>query len=200
MMSSRGLSAFTLRLFDERTSDCDLDDLFDAALKERPAIVLLEDLDRAFPRDGKSATNISLQYLLNCLDGVATGQGIVVAATANEPALLDPAILRRPGRFDRVVHFPNPGPPLRVKYFSHMNSAFRISEIEPSVLASDGFSFVQLREAYVIAAQAAFQRNDDICAADLLEGIRRLRQTMLVGSTRGTQAGFCQPQMTKVTQ
>jgi hypothetical protein len=200
MMSSRGLSAFTLRLFDERTGDSDLDDLFDAALKERPAMVLLEDLDRAFPRDGKSGTNISLQYLLNCLDGVATGQGIVVVASANEPALLDPAILRRPGRFDRVVHFPNPGPTLRAKYFSHMNSSFQVNELEPSVEASDGFSFVQCREAYILAAQTAFQKNDDIRAADLLAGIHRLRQTMVVGSMRGTQAGFCQAPMTEVTQ
>ena len=162
-------------------------------------MILLEDLDRAFPRGGKSATNISLQYLLNCLDGVATGQGVVVAATANEPALLDPAILRRPGRFDRVVHFPNPGAPLRARYFCHMNAGFRISELEPSVVASDGFSFAQLREAYILAAQAAFHRNDDIRATDLLAGIRGLRQTMLVGSMRGTQAGFCPAPMTEVT-
>lgn len=200
MMSSRGLSAFTLRLFDERTNDADLDDLFDAALKDRPAMVLLEDLDRAFPSDGVSATKISLQYLLNTLDGVATGEGIVIVATANEPALLDPAILRRPGRFDRVVHFPNPGPALRAKYFDHMNSAFQMNELEQPVLASEGFSFAQLREAYILAAQAAFQRNADIDTADLLEGVRRLRHTIVLGSMRGTHTGFSQPSVTDVAQ
>jgi hypothetical protein len=200
MMSSRGLSAFALRFFDERTNDANLDELFDAALKDRPAMVLLEDLDRAFPRDGKSHTNISLQYLLNTLDGVASGEGIVTVASANEPALLDPAILRRPGRFDRVVHFANPGPLLRAKYFSHMNPFFEAIELESSVVASEGLSFAQLREAYILAAQAAFERNDDIRAADLLAGIRRLRQTMLVGSMRGTHAGFCQPSVIEVTQ
>ena len=33
---------------------------------------------------------------------------IIVVATANDPTCLDPAILKRPGRFDRVVQFRNP--------------------------------------------------------------------------------------------
>ncbi len=190
MLCSRGLSAFTMRLFDERTSDSDLDDLFDAAQTERPAMVLLEDLDRAFPRTGESTTNVSLQYLLNCLDGVATGEGVVVVATANQPSLFDPAILRRPGRFDRVVHFPNPGRELRRAYFVHMNSEFNTAEIDRPTAESEGFSFAQLREAYVLAAQAAFQRNDDIRALDLLSGIRALRQSIVLGSSRSNEAGF----------
>jgi SpoVK/Ycf46/Vps4 family AAA+-type ATPase len=59
-------------------------------------MVLLEDLDRAFPKTGETKSRISLQALLNCLDGVGTGEGIVVVATANEPTILDPAILRGP--------------------------------------------------------------------------------------------------------
>jgi SpoVK/Ycf46/Vps4 family AAA+-type ATPase len=190
MMCSKGLSAFTMRLFDERTSDGDLDDLFDAAQKERPAMVLLEDLDRAFPRTGESPTNVSLQYLLNCLDGVATGEGIVVVATANQPFLLDPAILRRPGRFDRVVNFPNPTATLRDAYFHHMNPDFNGDRLSQPITESEGFSFAQLREAYVLAAQAAFERSDDIRADDLLSGIRTLRQSVMLGSSRTNEAGF----------
>jgi hypothetical protein len=190
MMCSRGLSAFTMRLFDERTSDGDLDELFDAAQKERPAMILFEDLDRAFPRTGESPTNVSLQYLLNCLDGVATGEGIVVVATANQPSLLDPAILRRPGRFDRVVNFPNPSATLRDAYFRHMNSDFDGDALSEPISESEGFSFAQLREAYVLAAQVAFQREDDIRADDLLSGIRTLRQSVMLGSSRSNEAGF----------
>jgi uncharacterized protein HemY len=47
-----------------------------------------------------------------------------------------------------------------------------------------------LREAYVLAAQAAFQRNDDIRADDLLSGIRALRQSVMLGSSRSNEAGF----------
>ena len=199
MMCSRGLSAFTMRLFDERTSDADLDELFDAAQKERPAMVLLEDLDRAFPRTGESPTNVSLQYLLNCLDGVATGEGIVVVATANQPSLLDPAILRRPGRFDRVVNFPNPTATLRDAYFRHMNADFNGDTLSEPISESEGFSFAQLREAYVLAAQVAFEREDDIRADDLLSGIRTLRQSVLLGSSRGNEAGFRPDSKVEVT-
>ena len=43
-------------------------------------------------------------------------------ATANDPLALDSAVLKRPGRFDRVVHFPNPSSQLRRDYFIKMHS------------------------------------------------------------------------------
>jgi SpoVK/Ycf46/Vps4 family AAA+-type ATPase len=109
MMTSRGLTAHTFRLVDSSTDDSSLDALFNQALTERPATIVLEDLDRAIPKVGATKNRVSLQLPLNCLDGVGTGEGIIVVATANEPTILDAAILRRPGRFDRVIHFPDPG-------------------------------------------------------------------------------------------
>jgi mitochondrial chaperone BCS1 len=85
IMSSRGLSAYTMWLFDRRRDDGDLDALFEKALRHRPALMLLEDLDRAFPETGGTRSNVSIQQLLNCLDGDATGEGLIVVATANEP-------------------------------------------------------------------------------------------------------------------
>jgi hypothetical protein len=190
MMSSRGLTAYTLRFFDSRIDDNDLDSLFERALDNRPSIVLFEDLDRAFPKTGETRSNISLQQLLNSLDGVGSGEGIVVVATANEPAILDPAILRRPGRFDRVVHFPNPGSDLRCEYFQRLNPTFAPDDLGAVTQESTGFSFAQLRETYVMAGQRAFERNDEIQADDLLSGIRSLRKGFLHGSNRNGSAGF----------
>jgi hypothetical protein len=153
MMSSRGLSAYTIRLFDRRKDDDDLDGLFDKAFSNRPAMVLLEDLDRAFPKTGQTRSSISVQQLLNCLDGVTTGEGVIVVATANEPTILDPAILRRPGRFDRVVNFTNPTRELRQEYFRRMNPTFSSANLEEAASKSPGFSFAQLREAYIMAGQ-----------------------------------------------
>jgi ATPase family associated with various cellular activities (AAA) len=190
MMTSRGLSAYTMRLFDENMTDQHLDGLFQRALKNCPSLVVLEDLDRAFPKTGQSKSHISLQQLLNTLDGIASGEGIVVVATANEPTILDPAILRRPGRFDRVVHFPNPSCDLRESYFRSRKTALAPAEIERVAQASNGLSFAQLREAYIIAGQQAFERQDTVHQADLLTGIRALRQTMLDGSRHNHAAGF----------
>jgi hypothetical protein len=190
MLTSAGLTAYTLRLFDSRTEDADIDRVFEQAVNHAPAMILLEDIDRAFPRAGGSRSKVSLQQLLNCLDGVATGEGIVTVATANEPALLDPAILRRPGRFDRVVHFPNPTFSLRREYFCRMYAKFAAANLDSVVSDSDGFSFAQLREAYIMAGQLAFEGNREICMKDLSSGVRSLRETSQLSSRRSSRAGF----------
>jgi hypothetical protein len=199
MMSSRGLSAYTMRLFDKHSDDGVLDQLFEKALRNRPALVVLEDLDRAFPKTGETRSTISIQDLLNCLDGVATGEGIIVVATANEPAILDPAILRRPGRFDRVVHFSNPSSDLRQEYFRRMNPTFSSASLKELAIKSGGFSFAQLREAYIMAGQRAFETKAAIIHGDVLSGITSLRQSMLVGSKRNSPAGFRQLASSEVT-
>ena len=94
---------------------------------------------------------ISQQQLLNCLDGIATQDGIVVVATANEPTALDPAILRRPGRFDRVVLFSNPNAELRLHYLRMLNSQLKELELRAAIDLSEGFSFAQPREVYILA-------------------------------------------------
>ncbi len=194
MMTSRGLTAYTMRLFDSQVDDSDLDRLFEQAVKNRPSMVLLEDLDRAFPRTGETKSRISLQALLNCLDGVGTGEGIIVVATANEPTILDPAILRRPGRFDRVVHFANPSAELRQQYLQRLNPSLPPRHLKLSVEQSDGLSFAQLREVHVIAGQRAFERKGEIGEGDLLLAIHALRQSTLTASRNGTAAGFCSRQ------
>jgi hypothetical protein len=190
MLTSAGLTAYTLRLFDSRTEDADIDRVFEQAVSHAPAMILLEDLDRAFPGTGDSRSKVSLQQLLNCLDGVATGEGIVTVATANEPTILDPAILRRPGRFDRVVYFPNPSSALRREYFCHMYDKFAAANLDSVVYDSEGFSFAQLREAYIMAGQLAFEGNREICVKDLSSGVRSLRETSQLSTRRISRAGF----------
>jgi SpoVK/Ycf46/Vps4 family AAA+-type ATPase len=189
MLTSRGMTAHTLRLFQDNTDDGALDRLFNLAAQNAPAMILLEDIDRAFPRTG-ARTKISLQNLLNRLDGVASGDGLVVVATANEPTALDPAILKRPGRFDRVVLFPNPKPELRRRYFKHLNPEMGSENLDFVVSTSDGFSFAQLREAYIMAGQIAFTENREVLMSDLIWAVHTLRRSTLTSSLRGKVAGF----------
>ncbi len=153
------------------------------------AVILVEDIDRAFPRTGESKSKVSLQQLLNCVDGVATGEGILTLATANDPTALDPAILKRPGRFDRVVHFPNPSEALRREYFCRMHPQLA-TDLDSVASDSEGFSFAQLREAYIMAGQLAFEGNREICTTDLSSGVRSLRETSQISSKRNSRAGF----------
>jgi hypothetical protein len=190
MMSAYGLTAYTIRFFDRESDDAALNELFTRALKNSPAIILLEDIDRAFPRSGESKCGISLQHLLNTLDGIATGEGLVVVATSNEPVLLDPAILKRPGRFDRVVHFPPPSQQLRTSYFGQRIPGMPTASLEALAEASDGFSYAQLREGYIIAGQQAFLANRDISLDDLLVGVETLRGTTVAGSRHSRASGY----------
>jgi len=190
MLSSRGLTAFTLRLFDSHTEDQHIEELFEMAVKRAPSVILLEDLDRAFPRTGEARTRVSMQQLLNSLDGITTGEGIIVVATANEPALLDPALLRRPGRFDRVIHFPNPSQELREQFYSRYEIKLAPDQISRIAQDAQGFSFAQLRESVVLAAQRALERKEEISEGDLLVGVEALRNAYSEGSRNSRASGF----------
>jgi ATP-dependent 26S proteasome regulatory subunit len=104
--------------------------------------------------------------------------------------ILDPAILRRPGRFDRVVHFPNLTAELRLEYSRRINGVIGSDRLQPPVEESLGFSFAQLRESYIIAGQFAFERGDAIGEDDLLTGIRALQKGNVTSSRHGGAPGF----------
>lgn len=74
-------------------------------LVNTPCIALLEDLDGVFHgretvvEDGK----LSFDCLLNCLDGIERANGLLVFVTTNHVDKLDEALVKRPGRLDRMV-------------------------------------------------------------------------------------------------
>ena len=164
---------YTLDLSDSEEKSADVLRLFEKAAENTPALVILEDLDRAFPTEGKRTQErtVSFQTLLNCLDGVGSQDGVIVVATANDPTCLDPAILKRPGRFDRVVQFRNPDPDLRREYYQRLSPALTGDEFEIAIEQTEGFSFAQLRETYILGAQSAFEHGRDIGVVDVIEAI-----------------------------
>lgn len=86
-------------------------------LSQTPCIALFEDLDRIFDKDkniksSKFTQGVTLDCLLNCINGVEPADGILVFVTANDPTKLDDAMgvqkngkSTRPGRLDRAVYF-----------------------------------------------------------------------------------------------
>jgi hypothetical protein len=192
MLSRPGVCGLTLNFFASEIGDNDLEGLFDRAASSAPSLIVLEDIDRAFPKQQSSGARcaISQQQLLNCLDGIATQDGVVVVATANEPTALDPAILRRPGRFDRVVLFPNPTSELRLLYLRRLSSQLMESELQAAIDLSEGFSFAQLREAYILAGQMAYERESEIEPDDILSAVQTLRNGYAMVKQRRDAAGF----------
>jgi hypothetical protein len=193
MLSHPGVSGYTINLFTEHVDDDQLTSLFERAASHAPSVVVLEDIDRFFAKkheDDKTA-RVSLQHLLNCLDGATTQDGVIVVATANNPRVLDPAILRRPGRFDRVVGFPNPTRELRIRYFEILSVDIKEGAIAECANASEGFSFAQLQESYILAGQFAFDEDRPITGVDITMAIATLRKSLLGADRKGeVPAGF----------
>lgn len=179
MATEPTIRAFSLDFSNEWLHNDALTELFEAASHAAPSLIIFEDLDRLYGKEaeGENKTKITLQHLLNCLDGLGSKDGTIVVATANNPENLDSAILRRPGRFDRVVPFLAPSANLRREYLTKVTAnCLDTTVLDSAVVLSDTFSFVQLRESYILAGQLAFQRNDEeIRGADLLEGVKRVR-------------------------
>jgi ATPase family associated with various cellular activities (AAA) len=173
MASHPHIKPYSLDLSDAEQKNNDVLRLFEKAAANTPALVILEDLDRAFPTEGERTQErtVSFQTLLNCLDGVGTQDGVIVVATANDPTCLDPAILKRPVRFDRVVQFRNPEPDLRREYYRRFSPVLSGDEFEIVIEKTEGFSFAQLRETYILGAQSAYEHGREIEVEDVIEAI-----------------------------
>ncbi len=192
MLNGGKLDGHSIALFSDKTDDSYLERMFQLAASNAPALIVLEDIDRAFPQGPSqfAPTKVSLSHLLNCLDGVGTQEGVVVVATANNPTALDPAILRRPGRFDRVVEFPAPDEGLRATYLRKFIPSLSEMEVHDCVERSEGFSFAQLREVYILAGQRAYERGGEVSGQELSDAIISLRKGMAVATERKNAVGF----------
>lgn len=103
-------------------SNEDLREAWAEAAADGPCVVLLEDVDGVF--DGRvnvapsggimSSGGLTFDCLLNCVDGVERADGVLLVLTTNDPAKVDPALVR-PGRVDRSVEFRALDFPCRLK-------------------------------------------------------------------------------------
>ncbi len=89
-------------------------ELFSKARKNQPCILFIDELDaigskRSYSAEGSSNERFqTLNQLLVLMDGFETSQDkIFVIGATNRKDILDSALLRS-GRFDKIVHVPNP--------------------------------------------------------------------------------------------
>ncbi|MDF1855562.1 AAA family ATPase [Pseudooceanicola sp.] len=84
---------------------------FAQAASEGPCIIFVDEIDVFGDRNRRdhnaSWTEYVVGSLLECLDGYAAQEGVVSMAATNHVDRVDPA-LRRPGRFDRILHLRHP--------------------------------------------------------------------------------------------
>jgi len=192
MASRPGLSLFSVNFNSEEVSDKEIMKLLDQASLRAPSLVILEDMDRILPMDtgGLPKTKVSLSGLLNSLDGLALNQGVIIVATANDCSQLDPAIINRPGRFDRMIEFNNPSSTVRISYLQKV-AALDDEDAGHLAAATDGFSFAQMKELYVLAGQLAFEEERDISISDLQRATEIMRELSIKSrSASSAKVGF----------
>ncbi|KAF9780226.1 P-loop containing nucleoside triphosphate hydrolase protein [Thelephora terrestris] len=126
--------------------------VFRKARAEAPCVLILEDLDSLINDSNRS-------FFLNQLDGLENNDGLLVIGSTNHYDRLDPAITKRPSRFDRKFLFDKPTHDERVLYLQYWQKKLRHNkDISFSDALKDqiadltyDFSFAYLKEAFVSA-------------------------------------------------
>nr|WP_322720890.1 ATP-binding protein [Nostoc sp. ChiQUE02]MDZ8233979.1 ATP-binding protein [Nostoc sp. ChiQUE02] len=140
--------------------DDDIHKIFQHARSCSPCILVLEDIDSLITEDNRS-------FLLNELDGFAENTGILTLATTNYPEKLDPAIFKRPGRFDRKYYFEPPEENERLAYIDLWNKSqpkpeLQLDKEQMKQVAekTDNFSFAYIKELLISALIYWFNQSE----------------------------------------
>lgn len=145
-------------------SEAALRNIFEAAAKDAPAIVFIDEIDAIAPRrEGlsgeKQVERRIVAQLLTLMDGMSERGRIIVMAATNLPDSLDPA-LRRPGRFDREIRFGPPKAKARREILEiHLRDAPLADDVDLEQVARDA-------HGYVGADLAALAREASLAALD----------------------------------
>lgn len=104
--------------------------VFEKAAKSAPCLIFIDEIDSLAPDRSRVEGEVEkrlVAQLLSLLDGFAKVQGVLVLAATNRPDHLDPA-LRRPGRFDREIHFRVPDRAGRLEILQIQTRAMPLQE------------------------------------------------------------------------
>ncbi|SFR50872.1 proteasome-activating nucleotidase Pan2 [Halogeometricum limi] len=161
-------------------------DLFELAADREPAVIFIDEIDAVASKrtDSKTSGDAEVQrtmmQLLSEMDGFDERGEIRIIAATNRFDMLDEAILR-PGRFDRLIEVPNPGPEGRVKILEiHTRDMNVADDVDFAELAEelDGHSGADIASLTTEAGMYAI-RDDrtQVRREDFDDAIEKMRDT-----------------------
>lgn len=159
--------------------------LFEHAAKQERSIIFFDEIDSvAGQREGAhEASGRVVATFLTEMDGFERDQNIVVIAATNRPDDLDPA-LRRPGRFDWEINFPDPDEEDRVAILRASARGLRKADdlpLEKVAAETDGWSSAALAAVWTEAGLLAVDDSrTTILTEDFLGGVDRVRRQLKV--------------------
>ncbi len=162
----------------------DLQLLFNCASEKRPALVILEDVESLCHE-----TIITRAELLAALDGIGQHTGMLLIATANDPSRIDPALVHRPSRFDRVWTFPLPDYALRVRYIREQFGGIDAALAEQVAYETDDWTFAYIKELRNTAGILSINAGAEAIQGDhVKEALGLLRDQFKSGKTGHAEA------------
>ena len=149
---------------------------FAEAQRNAPSILFIDEIDSIPSRgkDGKSDdwwTAIT-NALLECLDGYDKREGLVVIAACNDPARLDPALIRS-GRLDRRIAIPLPDVPALVGIFrTHLGQDLKGADLRPAAVAARGKTGADVERFVREARSTARRAGVTLTVVHLVDAVR----------------------------
>lgn len=130
--------------------------------------LVFEDIDRLFPKDGTKQTQVTLQAVLQALDGAVERRNMIVVATANHPKDLDQQVLARPGRFDKQVFYEQPNEDQAFFYLRKLFEGENVSDdvIRETCKQLSGHSYAFHKELFATSASYAIERTSRVIEDD----------------------------------
>jgi AAA+ superfamily predicted ATPase len=126
--------------------------IFQKARRMAPCMLIFEDLDSLVGDETRS-------YFLNEVDGLENNDGILMIGSTNHLDRLDPAVTKRPSRFDRKYHFKLPNEDERLAYCRYWRKKLDESDHDEDffpdsicpIIAkwTEGYSFAYLKELFI---------------------------------------------------
>jgi transitional endoplasmic reticulum ATPase len=166
--------------------------IFDDAASQDRSIIFFDEIDSvAGHRDSDSheESRRVVAQLLTLMDGFNPDDNVVVIAATNRPQDIDVA-LRRPGRFDWEIQFPNPDLADRREILAKTAARLALGTDLPheAVAAStEGWSGAELGAIWTEAALLAVtDERDEILTEDYLGGFERVAIQRKLQQNRST--------------
>lgn len=177
-------------------------ELFKFVRENAPCILFIDEFDalgKKRSQDGEisnSERDQTLNQLLVFMDGFQENENsIVVMAATNRVDILDPAAIR-PGRFDKIIHVPNPDSQTR-KEIIQIHSAnkpmnFSLPEL---VRLTNGFNGAQIENLLNEATLLGIRTNTLPVNSTHLEN---MREKIIVGHTSNFQRNISEKSLRRV--
>ncbi len=176
-------------------AEAQLRNIFAKAVKSAPCLVFIDEIDSIAPDraavEGEVEKRLVAQ-LLGLMDGFKKTEGVIILAATNHPDRLDPA-LRRPGRFDREIHFRVPDRQGRLEILQILTRNMPLNGVKLEAIADlcVGFVGADLKAVAQKAAYIALRRqvpnldaasipdNLEILDRDFLDAIKEIKPAVL---------------------